>query len=210
MTSTSYTSSVFINCPFDKDFEPVRNAMVFAIYDCGFIPRCALEEDNGGNVRFTKIQKIIAECKFGVHDISRTELDAHNNLPRFNMPLELGVFLGAKYYGQPPQKTKNCLILDREPYRYQQFISDIAGQDIRSHNDCPETAIGLIREWLNAASGRITIPGGRDINRRYRAFLDDMPTICQKVRLDLDEVSFNDFSVFASNWLKENDASAHN
>lgn len=122
MATSSYNSSVFINCPFDDAFVPIRNAIVFAIYDCGFIPRCALEEDNGGNVRFDKIQRIIAECKFGVHDISCTELDAHNNLPRFNMPLELGVFLGAKRYGGPDQRRKNCLILDREQYRYQQFI----------------------------------------------------------------------------------------
>lgn len=93
MATTKYASSVFINCPFDDEFEPIRNAIVFAIYDCGFIPRCALEENNAGNVRFDKIQRIISECKFGVHDISRTELDDQNNLPRFNMPLELGVFL---------------------------------------------------------------------------------------------------------------------
>ncbi len=122
MATSSYNSSVFINCPFDDAFESIRNAIVFAIYDCGFIPRCALEENNSGNVRFDKIQRIIAKCKFGVHDISRTELDAHNNLPRFNMPLELGVFLGAKRYGGPDQRRKNCLILDREQYRYQQFI----------------------------------------------------------------------------------------
>lgn len=210
MAKMSYASSVFINCPFDAEFKPVRDALTFAIYDCGFLPRCALEENNGGNVRFTKIQKIIAECKFGVHDISRTELDAHNNLPRFNMPLELGVFLGAKCYGQLGQKNKNCLILDREPHRYQQFISDIAGQDIRSHDGDPEAAIGLIRTWLNDASGRKTIPGGRDITRRYRAFLDDLPTICRNARLDLDEMSFNDFSVFASDWLLQNDQRAAN
>ena len=122
MATSLYNSSVFINCPFDDEFESIRNAIVFAIYDCGFIPRCALEENNSGNVRFDKIQRIIAKCKFGVHDISRTELDAHNNLPRFNMPLELGVFLGAKRYGGPDQRRKNCLILDREQYRYQQFI----------------------------------------------------------------------------------------
>lgn len=206
MATSSYNSSVFINCPFDDAFVPIRNAIVFAIYDCGFIPRCALEEDNGGNVRFDKIQRIIAECKFGVHDISRTELDAHNNLPRFNMPLELGVFLGAKRYGVPDQRRKNCLILDREQYRYQQFISDVAGQDIRSHNGEPQRAIGLIRAWLSDASERRTIPGGRDITRRYEAFCKDLPEICRNVRLDIDEVTFNDFSVFASDWLRENDA----
>ncbi len=205
MAKSSYTSSVFINCPFDDAFAPIRNAIVFAIYDCGFVPRCALEENNGGNVRFDKIQRIISECKYGVHDISRTELDVHNNLPRFNMPLELGVFIGAKRYGGPDQKRKNCLILDRDQYRYQQFISDIAGQDIRSHNGDPEMAIGLIRAWLNDASDRRTIPGGLDITRRYQEFCNELPDICQNARLDIDEVTFNDFSVFASDWLKEND-----
>ncbi len=206
MATSLYNSSVFINCPFDDEFESIRNAIVFAIYDCGFIPRCALEENNSGNVRFDKIQRIVAECKFGVHDISRTELDAHNNLPRFNMPLELGVFLGAKRYGGPDQRRKNCLILDREQYRYQQFISDVAGQDIRSHDGEPLIAIGLIRAWLSDASERRRIPGGRDITRRYQSFCNDFPEICRNARLDIDEVTFNDFSVFASDWLRENDA----
>ncbi len=50
------------------------------------------------------------------------------SLPRFNMPLELGIFLGAKRFGSQKQKQKNGLILDREKYRYQSFCSDIAGQ----------------------------------------------------------------------------------
>lgn len=42
------------------------------------------------------------------------------------MPLELGLFLGAKRYGTGKQRTKLCLILDRERYRYQKYCSDIA------------------------------------------------------------------------------------
>lgn len=207
MVTPLYASSVFINCPFDKAYEPIRNALVFAIYDCGFIPRCALEESNSGTVRLDKIQRIIAECKFAIHDISRTELDIHSQLPRFNMPLELGMFLGAKRYGNSLQKQKNCLIIDSELYRYQQFISDIAGQDIRAHNNVPETVISIIRDWLNDASGRRTIPGGRDIIKRYKAFCDELPEICYIARLEIDEVTYTDFSVFASDWLRENEKS---
>jgi hypothetical protein len=32
------------------------------------------------------------------------QLDAANRLPRFNMPLELGLFLGAQEYGSGAQK----------------------------------------------------------------------------------------------------------
>ena len=43
------------------------------------------------DLRLLKILCIIGECRLGIHDISRTELDAASGLPRFNMPLELGL-----------------------------------------------------------------------------------------------------------------------
>src|SRR5688572_3889608 len=122
-TQQGYADSVFVNCPFDSQYEPIRNAIVFAIFDCGFVPRCALDFDDGADVRFDKIKRLIKESKYGVHDISRTELDANTELPRFNMPLELGVFLGARSFGAGKQGQKNCLILDREAYRYRNFVS---------------------------------------------------------------------------------------
>lgn len=88
MTSPLYESSVFINCPFDEPFRPLFEGLVFAIYDCGYIARCSLEVDDASVVRIEKITKLIAGCKFGVHDISRTEPDESTGLPRFNMPFE--------------------------------------------------------------------------------------------------------------------------
>lgn len=201
MAKPVYASSVFLNCPFDTEFAGVRSAVLFAIYDCGFVPRCALEVNNGADIRIDKITRIISECKFGIHDISRTELDAHNELPRFNMPLELGIFLGARRFGANSQKHKSCLILDREHYRYQQFISDIAGQDIRSHDGNPERAIAVVREWLNDASGRRTIPGGLAIWRRFQLFQNDLPRICEDLELEVEEITYNDYCLFASDWL---------
>ena len=197
-----YASNVFINCPFDEAHGPIRNAIVFAIFDCGFIPRSALEEDNSGNVRFDKIKRLIAMSKFGVHDISRTELDQGSDLPRFNMPLELGVFIGAERFGDAQQKKKNLLILDKAPYRYQVFLSDIAGQDIRAHDEDPSKAITHIRNWLNTASGRKTIPGGKAIHSRYIQFMGDLPDICKELQLDSDEITYNDYCNFASDWIK--------
>jgi hypothetical protein len=54
-----------------------------------------LEAYDSGDVRIEKILDIIDQCKLGIHDISRTELNEHS-LPRFNMPLELGLFLGKR------------------------------------------------------------------------------------------------------------------
>src|ERR1022692_3647652 len=131
-----YSSNVFINCPFDSIYNHLFNAIVFAVHDCGFISRCAREEDDAGNVRIIKIMKIIDECKYGVHDISKADLGLTTNLGPFNMPLELGLFLGAQRYAPKNDynKEKKSLIMDIEPYRYQQFISDLSGHDISSHH----------------------------------------------------------------------------
>ena len=204
MSTTAYASSVFINCPFDDQYRDIFSAMVFAVFDCGYLPRCAQEAEDGGQVRIDKIVKIISECKFGIHEISRVELDLIHNLPRFNMPLGLGLFLGAKKYGSKNDKSKICLILDREAFRYQIFISDIAGQDIRSHNNDPDNVIGIVRNWLQNSSRRVTIPGGAAILERYRLFRNDLPHLCVALRLREEDLIFNDYAMLVSEWLKQN------
>ena len=160
MPRGAYDRNVFINCPFDGDFQPLRDAIVFAVMNCGFLPRCALERVDSGEVRIEKICRIISECRFGIHDISRTELSADSRLPRFNMPFELGLYLGAARFGEIKQRKKCSLIFDTEPYRYQKFLSDIAGQDISAHHGNPAQAISQIRDWLATSSRRSDLPGG--------------------------------------------------
>ena len=154
------TDDVFINCPFDDAFAPTFRALIFAILVCGFRPRSARELDDGGQTRIDKIFALIEQCRYGIHDLSRTELDAVNNLPRFNMPLELGLFLGAKRYGGKHQKAKRVLILDVEQFRYQRFISDLAGMDIHEHGGdpasiafCEATAL----DYVSASPYRVPI-----------------------------------------------------
>ena len=139
----TYGRNVFINCPFDGNYRPVFEAIVFTVFDCGFRPRCALEIEDGGQVRIEKIFDLIADCRFGINDLSRADLDSATRLPRFNMPLELGIFLGARRFGQGRHKQKCCLILDRERYRYRAFISDISGQDVCGHQEDPLEAIRI-------------------------------------------------------------------
>ena len=42
-----YHENVFVNCPFDKQYEKNFRAIVFAIQANGFYPRCALEKSGG-------------------------------------------------------------------------------------------------------------------------------------------------------------------
>ena len=202
MRSVHYTDNVFINCPFDAAYKPLFDAMVFTVHDCGFIARCALEEEDASQVRIDKIYTIIADCRYGIHDISRTELDENSGFPRFNMPLEFGVFLGAKKFGVVEQQRKKCLVLDKELYRYQQFISDLAGQDIQAHNNEVETIVKVVRNWLRTASRRQTIPGGNIIWERYQIFLRDLPQTVEECRLDVEDLIFNDYIFVIGKWLE--------
>ena len=198
----SYETDVFINCPFDPAFRPIFDAFVFVTFECGFRPRCALEADDSGEVRVEKILSIIRESRFGIHDLSRTELDAATGLPRFNMPLELGMFLAAKRFGSGQQKRKVCLVLDRDRYRYQKFLSDIAGQDIRSHEGDPEQAIREVRDWLRTSTQGRVIPGGSEIIRRYRLFREKLPELCCGLRVGQDELTFADLATLVELFVK--------
>ena len=200
--SSHYATDVFLNCPFDAAYRSLFEALVFTVFDCGFRPRCALEIDDSAEVRIHKILRIIEECRFGVHDLCRTELDPESDLPRFNMPLELGLFLSAKHFGDARQRSKRCLVLDRDRYRYQRFISDIAGQDVRSHGSSPRKAIRNVRDWLHNQSSRDTIPSGSVIFERYRSFRRALPRLCAALDLDRDELTYKDYSVIVSKWLR--------
>lgn len=193
---------VFINCPFDAEYKPLFQAIVFTVLKCAYQPRCALEVVDSGGTRIAKIEAIIEECPLGIHDISRTELDAVNSLPRFNMPLELGLFLGAKRFGDPKQKRKRCLVLDTEQYRYQKFMSDIAGQDIEGHGGNVQTLIGKVRSFLNNAKRGAPLPSGAAIFEAYQRCQADLPDICAKLEIDADRLEFSDLVWVVGEWMK--------
>lgn len=195
---------VFINCPFSKDYQPLFQAIVFTTLRSGFVPRCALEVDDGSDNRFDKICRIIGECKLGVHDISKTELDPKSRLPRFNMPLELGLFLAAKKFGGSNQGRKKCLIFDREPYRYQKYMSDISGQDIHAHAGKSAVLIAELAAWLRAETKDPKVPGGRAINNEFLRFEKELPLLLNAIKLAKAELTFLDYRKLAENWITGN------
>lgn len=196
---------VFINCPFDDEYSQMFDAMLFAIYFCGFIPRCTKEENNGGHARIEIINQIIGECRIGIHDISRTELDSTHNLPRFNMPFELGLFLGAKEYGGENQKNKICIIFDKEEHRYQKYLSDIAGQDIKSHNNYDIIAIiKHVRNVLNEIIGKSQIiEGAFEINKQYNRYRKHKTMLLKKLKVKPSESTYADEIKIMEQWIRE-------
>lgn len=200
----AYHNSVFLNVPFDRSYKRLFEAAVFAIYDCGFIARSAKEDEDSSTPRVEKIYELIHESKYGIHDISRVTLDPKNRLPRFNMPLELGIWLGSKRYGTERDRAKRALVFDKVEHRYQQFCSDISGQDVRSHNNDPSMVIRKIRNWLRNSPDHknVTFPGPEKVLVRYAQFRAQLSAECRLRGLDWRDLEFNDYSNLVFGWLE--------
>lgn len=200
MSLTPSPDDVFINCPFDRDYSESFQAIVFTIFACGFRPRSAREIDDGAQARLDKIVEIIRQCRLGIHDLSRTELDADSGLPRFNMPFELGLFLAAKRLGGKEQSRKRALILDCEAYRYQRFISDLNGMDVTAHDGDPIAIARVVRNWLVNVTRRRLI-GDEIVARGYASFRDELPRLAMAAGLDPQAIPYVDFVFAVTDWL---------
>jgi hypothetical protein len=51
----AYEKSVFINCPFDHDYQDILLAVVFSVVAHGFLPRSARETEGDPEPRFSRI-----------------------------------------------------------------------------------------------------------------------------------------------------------
>ena len=159
---------MFINCPFDKDYKPVLDATIFTVHDCGFQVRIALEDVGSGQARIDKIVQLIRQSKYAICDLSRIEG------ARLNMAFETGLVLGAMYYGDKKQKTKDLLVLDAIDHQYKKTLSDLGGVDGGVHGNDAAKAIGCVRQFLARKSRDPNVPGEAFILRRYERFRADL------------------------------------
>jgi len=93
------------------------------------------------------------------------------------------------------------LVLDKDKYRYQKFISDLGGMDIKEHNDEEKSAIKCVRDWLVTSSSRKTIPSTKIIFERLQKFKNDLPDICTMLKKDPDDLIFSDYVCTVEEWL---------
>lgn len=195
-----YERNVFINCPFDDDYAKIFNAILFVTHRCGFILRCSKEYEDSSSIRIQNIIQLIKESKYSIHDLSRVTLDETANLPRFNMPLELGICIGAIEFGNKKQRDNKYLIIESEKFRFKQFISDLSGQDIKDHKDSDEGAIKIIRNWLSRKTTE-KIPSASIIISDYKKFLEDLPDLCEENMWTIEELTFDEYSTLVTSWL---------
>ncbi|HMH42430.1 MAG TPA: hypothetical protein VK557_03025 [Pyrinomonadaceae bacterium] len=202
-TTGDFDNDVFINCPFDKQYIRLFRAVVFTTHLLGFRVRCSQELDHGKE-RLEKITNLIKSCKYGIHDISR--IQRTGRMPRFNMPFELGIDIAFQVSGDEKLSQKSILILDSDPYRYKQFLSDLAGRDARSHSNRVADVITAVRNWLNdgiKGTPRHPLPSGTLVHKEYVVFRRNLKKICAELDLgNIDELTFNDYAYVVALWLE--------
>lgn len=147
-TDDDFGRSAFVNCPFDKEYDHILQAVLFCLVRFGLRPRIATERSDAGEPRLSKIVDLIRSSKYSVHDLSRCQAGKKGEYYRLNMPFELGLDYGCRYYGEGQLSSKVTLVLEEQPYRYQATISDIAGSDIEAHEGDYQIAVRKVRNWL--------------------------------------------------------------
>jgi hypothetical protein len=136
---------VFLNLPFDdiEGYEDCFLAYVGGVVGLGLKPRSVLEIPSGGRDRLTRIFRLMRECRYSVHDLSRIQLRARR-YPRFNMPFELGLATALSLGPRPPHDR----YVFASDYRLvQRVASDLGGVDVYEHHG---RARGVIMALTNA------------------------------------------------------------
>jgi hypothetical protein len=207
--TADYGRNVFVNCPFDTQYLPVLHAVLFAIHDCGFLARTALETSGTGETRINRIARLIRECQWAVHDVSRIEMSDASPLPRFNMPFELGLFKGAMLFGRDPgMRKRDYLLLDAQDHQDKRTLSDLAGQDAAYHHNQPLEALASVRRFLAAKAwlrGR-AVRGHGQMARRYASFTADLPNAARDARVSYAELMTHpylpEWLIVAAEWIR--------
>ncbi len=161
---------------------------MFAITFCGYRVRCALEDDDGANLRLDKLCALIEDSDYTIHDLSRTQL-GDGGLPRFNMPFELGLMMGARRFGGPRQKQKRACIMVAEPYALPRYLSDIAGADPNPHQSIPGEIIRIVRDHLHRDPTGAVLPGAQYLGIIFEQFKADLPRLIARARLTVEEAN---------------------
>lgn len=140
---------VFLNVPFDRQYEPLLLALVAALTAFGLTPRCVLEiPPQQGRLR--RLHDLVAECEASIHDLSRSgSYGPGVRCARFNMPFELGLAVARALQGH----DHSWIILETVPYRVQKTLSDLNGFDPFIHGATPDGVLHAVANAFHQRGG---------------------------------------------------------
>jgi hypothetical protein len=178
-------SNIFLNVPFDREYEPLYVAQIAALTAFGSTPRSVLEIPPHHG-RLERLRTIIGDCEASVHDLSRVELRGTPRLPRFNMPFELGLTLGSH------RNNHKWIIFDSKPHRVSRSLSDLGGYDPAIHEG---TAEGVLRAVTNAFRAKRRTVRYADLITLWNALRDVVPRVKKEQTSLFTRVAFEDLVV---------------
>jgi hypothetical protein len=200
-----FERSVFINCPFDDAYLSLLRPLLFTVVFLGYRPRIASERSDAGEARLAKICQLIAASRYGIHDLSRLQASEADEFYRLNMPFELGIEYGCRQFSDGRLASKRCLVLETRPYDYMKALSDLAGSDIKSHDDDPVEVVRAVRNWFVETVGVRGVAPPRAIWYRFNDFAEDF----YDARLaegytdaDLDMMPVPEYIDFIADWVR--------
>jgi hypothetical protein len=187
-------NAVFLNIPYDEEFTNLYIAYIVGLYQLGLLPHVA-SEITGGRRRLDRIFELIQSCRYSIHDLSRIEVSAAPAaVPRFNMPLELGMTIT---WANLNQDQHTWFVWESERYRLQRSASDLNGTDPNIHDGTPE---GVLRELCNAFR-RTRTPSVPEMLATYRFVHSSLNEILKRngTRNPYDRSVFVDLCWLSSN-----------
>ena len=205
----SANKRVFINCPFDSQYKSLFDAIIFAVLDLGFDARHALVSSTPP-IRLVRIVEEIDQAAFSIHDLSLVGSRKKFELPRFNMPFELGLAYYRHHF--PRGRPHELLMLDSEKYPPQKTLSDLSGLDPSTHNNRVQDIIACVRRFLAPHTGLplTDVSGAKHIYKRLMSFKRRLPGSLRPAGARLTPAELNSFDhlttlqLFMSQWMRSN------
>jgi hypothetical protein len=200
-----FETNVFINCPFDSAYDKLLRPLLFTIVYFGFNPKIATERSDAGEQRIDKICELIESSKYSIHDLSRIKSSKKNEFSRHNMPFELGIDYGSRKFAENHFGEKRFLIIAKERFDYAKALSDLAGVDIKTHNDDIEELIRSVRNWF---SNTVGLQNLRPAARIFSDFIDFMADFDAERRsehfndADIYNMPTPEFVAFIAEWIQ--------
>jgi hypothetical protein len=200
-----FEKNVFINCPFDPAYDSLLRPLLFTILYFKFNPKIASERSDSGEQRINKICELIEVSKYSIHDLSRLKSAKKNEFSRHNMPFELGIDYGSRRFAGKPFDEKKFLILEKERNNYSKALSDLAGVDIKSHNDKPSDIIRAARNWFVETVKLTKLKPATVIWNDFNDFMADFDADRRKDGFEHDDIykmPIPEFTLFIREWLE--------
>jgi hypothetical protein len=106
-------------------------------------------------------------------------------------------------------EEEKMLVLNNIPYQFQKSLSDIAGQDVTTHNNESTEVITIVRRFLyshSIESRKKAIPHSMIMIHRYELFQAHLTSIYEElgVSSNLDDLEdLMEYTKVAVKWIKE-------